>query len=113
MGPEMEKLRQRACRAEAKQAGHQGAPGRRGPLGGEAQCPGEGDPGRECRRALGGQNLGSTAPTEGVCTDHTLSLKGLEDPLTQHGQEEWRAKGQRGVTLWGSGSLLLEGLPFL
>lgn len=34
MGPEMEKLRQQVCRAEGEQAGHQGAPGRHGPLEG-------------------------------------------------------------------------------
>ena len=51
-----------------------------GPWRGEAECPGQRGPGRECRRALGGQNPGSTAPTEGVCTDHTPSLQGLEDP---------------------------------
>lgn len=42
VGPEMEKLRQRACRAEAKQAGHQGAPGRHGPLGVRPSVQGRG-----------------------------------------------------------------------
>lgn len=33
-GPEMEKSRPGVCRAEGEQAGHQGTPGRRGPLEG-------------------------------------------------------------------------------
>lgn len=72
-----------------------------------------GGPRERAQKGSGRTEPGIRSPDQGVCTDRKPSLKGLEDPLTQHGQQRWRARGQHGVTSGGSGILLMEGLPFL
>lgn len=112
VGPEMEKLRQRACRAEAKQAGHQGVPGRHGPLGVRPVSRG-GGPGERVQKGSGRTEPGIHSPNRGRLHRSHAEPEGSRGPPDSAWSGRVASEGPAWNDLGGGGSLLMEGLPFL